>query len=170
MAGDEIITRPEVPADLDAVRLVEVAAFGRPDEAGIVDAMRGTPEEVYSIVGEVAGEVLGHAFFTRVTVAEMPSLPACALGPVAVNPGHQLDGIGGAIIRDGIERCRADGWQAMFVLGEPRYYSRFGFKLAAPLGFHYSSHDFDRAFQMLWLSAPLAGNLGGWVVYHDGYG
>ncbi len=170
MADDALITRLENPTDADAVRRVETAAFGRPDEAAIVDAIRGTPDEACSIVGELAGEVLGHAFFTRVTVAEMPSLRACALGPVAVEPGRQSEGIGGTTIRDGIERYKAEGWQAMFVLGDPRYYGRFGFELAAPVGFHYSNHDFDRAFQMQWLSGPPAGDAGGWVVYHSAFG
>ena len=89
MADDALITRLENPTDADAVRRVETAAFGRPDEAAIVDAIRGTPDEAYSIVGEVAGELVGHAYFTRVNVVEMPSLRTCALGPVAVEPPHQ---------------------------------------------------------------------------------
>jgi putative acetyltransferase len=170
MEDHELAVRLEIPADRDSIRAVETAAFGRPDEAAIVDAIRGAEDEVCSIVGEVDGEVLGHAFFTRVAAAGMPSLRACALGPVAVFPERQSDGVGGTVIREGIARCKADGWQAMFVLGDPRYYSRFGFELAASHGFHYASHDFDRAFQMKWLSGPPANVAGGWVTYHRAFG
>ena len=150
-SGADFEVRLATKADADGIRRVETAAFGRADEAGIVDAMRGTPDEVYSVVAEQGSKVVAHAYFTRVTINGMESLRGCALGPVGVEPELQSSGLGSAVIRAGIERCRATGWDVMFVLGDPGYYGRFGFELAAPSGFHYTSHDFDRGFQMQWL-------------------
>ncbi len=54
------------------------------------------------------------------------------------------------------------GWKAVFLVGEPEYYSRFGFVMAAPLGFRYESEEFDRAFQV---AEVVAGSLKGWSGY-----
>ena len=68
-------------------------------------------------------------------------------------PDAQGRGAGGALIRAGIEASRALGWELLFVLGNPAYYGRFGFVLAAPHGLHYESHAFDARFQVQELAA-----------------
>ncbi|MBC7179282.1 MAG: N-acetyltransferase [Roseovarius sp.] len=57
---------------------------------------------------------------------------ALLLGPVAVHPTHQGEGLGGLLIRDSLERAAALGWERVILVGDAPYYSRFGFsKLGA---------------------------------------
>ena len=60
---------------------------------------------------------------------------ALALAPVGVRPEHQGRGIGSALIREGLDRARDEGWTAVFVLGDPTYYQRFGFNVDAARGY-----------------------------------
>ncbi|MBJ18772.1 MAG: GNAT family N-acetyltransferase [bacterium] len=55
---------------------------------------------------------------------------------MGVDPSRQRSGVGSALIRESLRRCPEIGWQAVFLLGDPGYYARFGFGLAAPAGFH----------------------------------
>jgi putative acetyltransferase len=118
-----ITVREERPEDRDAVRRVEEAAFGRPDEADIVDALRGDPAWALSLVAEVDGEVAGHLLFSRGDRAMM-------LGPLAVEPSHQRSGVGAALMVAGLERIH----EPIVLLGHPDYYTRFGFRPAGPDG------------------------------------
>ena len=134
----------------------------------IVEAIRGTSAEVLSLVAEREGALTAHVLFSKVVQSD--SRAACALGPVAVDPPLQGGGIGDALIRAGIERLRRADWALLFVLGDPGYYRRFGFELAAPHGWHYTSHDFDRAFQVMWLVGPRTGAAGErWVEYDKAF-
>jgi putative acetyltransferase len=162
----EIAIRRERAADVAAVFAVERAAFGRADEARIVDAIRGTADELASLVADDQGRVIGHAFFSRVRIIGAGERFAAALGPVAVEPGRQAEGIGGRLIRAGIDAVR-DRFATIFVLGNPRYYGRFGFEPALPFGFTYAPGT-ERAFQVLQLSD--ARPAGGRVAYHAAFG
>jgi putative acetyltransferase len=168
--ADPVAIRVERAADKDAVFAVERAAFGQPDEARIVDAIRGTNDElaslVASLVGQDGGRIVGHVLYSRVRIAGASERFAAALGPVAVAPERQSQGIGGMLIRAGIERVRTR-FETIFVLGNPRYYARFGFELAAPYGFTFAPGA-ERAFQMLQLAG--ARPAGGRVVYHPAFG
>jgi len=76
--------------------------------------------------------VVDHILFSRVTVANSPAaFSGVGLAPVAVLPEFQRQGIGSKLIRDGLERCRQAGYDAVVILGDPAYNSRFGFVRAA---------------------------------------
>jgi putative acetyltransferase len=124
------LVRPELPSDRNAVRALHEAAFGRPVEADLVDRLRGSPGWVpeLSLVAEEAGDVVGHVLFTRAAVGGEAAL---ALGPLAVLPACQRRGIGTALVEAGLA---ATGDALVFLLGDPAYYGRFGFRLAAELG------------------------------------
>ena len=111
-------------------RLLE-AAFGRPDEADLVGALRADGDVALSLVAVADGAVAGHVLFSPMAAP----FPALALAPVAVLPERQGRGIGGALIREGLARAEARGWRGVFVLGEPAYYRRFGFDAKAAEGF-----------------------------------
>lgn len=139
---------------------IQQAAFGRPGEADLVDALRATAHPRLSLVAERKGELVGHVFFSPVALQGEAAAPACAgLAPLGVWPAAQGSGVGSALVREGLARCASLGWRAVFLLGDPAYYGRFGFELAAPRGFHYQSPAFDRGFQVREL-AP--GALAGW--------
>ena len=146
---------------------VHEAAFGRPGEAKLVARLRQEARPCISLVAEAAGRVVGHVFFSPVTIeGARPNAPdAGGLAPVGVLPDHQGRGAGSALIRAGIEASRALGWQLLFVLGNPAYYGRFGFVLAAPHGLHYESHAFDVAFQVQELTPGALAGVAGFVRY-----
>lgn len=154
--------RPEVPADHPAVAALLERAFGGPAEAAIVEALRGRVEPEVSLVALEGGRLAGHAYFSPVRVQDGERASgAIALGPVAVEPELQRSGIGSALVRAGLETCRALGEPVVFVLGHPEYYPRFGFRPAAPLGLRFLSAEYDRAFFVLELEpGALAGRRG----------
>jgi putative acetyltransferase len=126
-----MIVRLETPADIAAIRIIEEIAFGRRDEARLVDDLRAEGNAVFSLVAEEAGIIAGHAMFSRMTAP----FPALALGPVAVLPEYRRTGIAGRLIREGIAHSEAAGWAGIFVLGDPAFYRRFGFRIGKASGF-----------------------------------
>ena len=121
----------ETPDLHDAIRAVLGGAFPTAVEADLVETLRRDGDMVIALAAREGDEVVGYAALSRM-VAPMKAL---GLGPVAVAPGRQRRGIGGGLIRHAIERARADGWEAIFVVGDPAYYRRFGFETEAAAGF-----------------------------------
>ncbi len=110
------------------VRSINEAAFGRPDEAGLVDGLRAEGAVLLSLVAEMEGRIVGHSLFSRMWIDTSGGpVPATALAPMAVLPEHQRRGIGGRLIRHALDLLRARGEGAVIVLGHPGYYPRFGF-------------------------------------------
>lgn len=118
-----MIVRDETRKDESAVRQVIVAAFDQTAEADLVDALRETGDAVISLVAEDDDGIVGHILFSKLQAPDR----CIALAPVSVSPGRQNQGVGSKLIRDGLARAKNDGWQGVFLLGEPEYYGRFGF-------------------------------------------
>jgi putative acetyltransferase len=72
-------------------------------------------------------DIVGHVLFSQLSV---PGLQAASLAPVAVLPERQGQGIGSALITRGLEACRGSGVDVALVVGEPAYYTKFGFSLS----------------------------------------
>lgn len=129
--------RPESASDFHAVAVVTTEAFGRPNEARLVEALRRSPAFVpeLSLVAEDESGVVGHVLFTRISI-EGPkgSVSALALAPVSVRSANQRRGIGSALIQRGLEECRRLGHAIIIVLGHSEYYPRFGFVPAGAKG------------------------------------
>ncbi|MFF5700991.1 methyltransferase domain-containing protein [Streptomyces sp. NPDC012794] len=127
--------RPETAADSMAVRAVNLAAFGTPLEADLVDALRADPGAWLPGLSYVAegpdGSVAAHALLTRCAV---DGVPALALAPVAADPAVQRSGAGGAVVRALLAAARERGEALVLVLGHPSYYPRFGFVPASRFG------------------------------------
>lgn len=124
------VIRPEQPEDFPVVRAVNLAAFDTTVEADLVDAMRETSEYVpeLSLIAELDGQIVGHALFSEVTVEqETGELTALSLGPIAVLPEHQRQGIGSTLIEHGHRRGREMGYPFVVLIGHPWYYPRFGY-------------------------------------------
>jgi putative acetyltransferase len=114
------------------VRSVHEAAFGRPDEADLVDNLRSEGAVLLSLVAEehqeAAPQIAGHILFSRMAIETSTGpITAAALAPVAVLPDYQRRGIGEQLIRAGLDLLRVQGERIVIVLGHPDYYSRFGF-------------------------------------------
>lgn len=160
--------RAETAADRAATHEVEALAFGREAEAGLVDALRDSPEFVpaLSLVAERDGRVVGHALLSRIAIQTAEGdVPALALAPVAVHPEFQNQGIGTALVREGLERARALGHRIVVVVGHPNYYPRFGFAPARPQGLEAPFPIADPPFMALELVPGALDGVRGTVVY-----
>jgi predicted N-acetyltransferase YhbS len=123
--------RSEIPSDAEAISNVITAAFlgaehSSGSEARIVEALRKAGSLAVSLVATEKETVVGHVAFSPVTI-DGRSDGWFGLGPVAVAPGRQGEGIGSALIEAGLARLRARGSNGCVVLGEAAYYRRFGF-------------------------------------------
>lgn len=132
-----ILIREETGADAAAIAEVTVAAFETLEisshtEQFIVAALRAAGALTLSLVAELDGRVIGHVAFSPVTISDGTE-DWCGLGPVSVLPGYQRQGIGGALIREGLTRMRASGAGGCVLVGHPDYYPRFGFENPAGL-------------------------------------
>jgi putative acetyltransferase len=128
---NDVLIRGEEPADIPVVRKIVEEAFLQPAEAKLVDRLRADGEAVISAVAVDAGNVVGHVMFSRMSAP----FRALGLAPVAVKPDLQGNGIGSELIRWGLAQAKADKWQGVFVLGDPKYYERFGFSVELAGGF-----------------------------------
>lgn len=100
-----------------------------------MDALRQDGDVLSSLVAqEENGAIVGHVLFSRLGIEGNPQLRAAALAPMAVRPDRQRRGIGGALIRTGLEHCRRLDLDAVVVLGHTTYYPRFGFSAALAAG------------------------------------
>lgn len=132
MTGPTAI-RTERPADLPQIRDVNRLAFGQADEADLVDRLRADGDVLVSLVAiGTNGRIDGHVLFSRLAIAGAGGtvIDAAALAPMAVRPDCQRRGLGSALVRAGIDACRAKGLAVIVVLGHPDYYPRFGFSAA----------------------------------------
>jgi len=121
--------RPARPEDFAAIHAVEAAAFGREDEALIVETVRADGAALVELVAEEAGHIVGHILFSRMTTD--PGKQMAGLAPVAVLPDAQRRGWGQVLCRAGIDELRRMGAEAVVVLGHVHYYPRFGFSAEA---------------------------------------
>ena len=122
--------RSEGVHDAAAVRHVHLAAFPSLLEADLVARLHSDHDSVISLVADDGENVVGHVMLSRMEVeADGSALRALGLGPVAVLPAMQRRGLGSALIEAAISRAAQLGEEIVFVLGEPAYYTRFGFSV-----------------------------------------
>jgi putative acetyltransferase len=134
-----VSVRAETREDREGIREVNRRAFGRDDEARLVDALRSGGYSRLSLVAEENGKTVGHILFSELPIlTEGGRTEALALAPLAVIPDRQRQGIGSLLVRNGLKACAEAGHRIVVVLGHPDFYPRFGFsayqagKLKAP--------------------------------------
>ena len=157
--------RAERAEDHDAIASVVEAAFGSPDEARLVKALRASagylPE--LALVATDDDDVVGHVMFTLTELVDGTSI--LMLSPLAVRPDRQRRGIGSALVRKGLRGSAEHTEPLVIVEGDPRYYSRFGFVAASELGLERPYETIpEAAFQAVRLPAYV-GRARGRVVY-----
>jgi putative acetyltransferase len=160
--------REEIAEDIPGIFEINEAAFGRPEEALLVDRLRARKAFIYSLVAVQDGQLVGHALISPILIQSDTGvvIVVAGLGPVAIRPSYQKQGIGGELITTGIELCREASYSAIVVLGHPDYYPRFGFQPAARFGIS-SPYDVpDDAFMVLELEKGVIGELNGVARYH----
>jgi len=140
-----MVIRPEASSDHQAIRDVNRLAFGRDDEARLVDLLREGGYVSSSFVAESGPAVVGHILFSDLAIiSDMGTIKALALAPMAVVPELQRHGVGSELVRHGLAACHEQGHRIVIVLGHPLFYPRFGFsaELARRLDSPYSGEAF----------------------------
>jgi len=168
-AGPVERIRSEVKQDWLAVKAVHEAAFGSPAEANLVAALRRQAEPFISPVAEKDGKVVGHIMFSPVVLTGHAGRKIMRLAPMAVAPEHQRKGIGSALVRAGLERCKEFGFGAVVVLGHPAFYPRFGFSPAANFGICCEYDVPDEALMLIELLRDFLKGASGKVEYHPAF-
>lgn len=128
----KIIIRSEADSDVNAIGDVTVAAFktleiSNHTEQFIIDALRAAKALAVSLVAEMNAEIIGHIAFSPVTISDNIR-GWYGLGPLSVLPKYQRQGIGKALIQEGLSRLKAMNAQGCCLVGHPDYYRQFGFK------------------------------------------
>ena len=126
-----MLIRSETPSDLSAIRAINVAAFlqhpySNQTEHLIVEALRSAGALEISLVAEKDGVVVGHVAFSAAAIGDAAK-GWYLLGPIAVLPAYQGQGVGRALIEAGLEELRARHASGCVLVGDPAFYRRFGF-------------------------------------------
>ncbi len=156
---------PYSTEDAAAVRQVHLRAFdGREEEPRLVELLHHAEAAPVSLVAVKEGQVVGHVLFSPVRLDDKSGLQMVGLGPVGVLPEQQCKGIGSRLVREGLAVCRSAGYGAVVVLGDPGYYSRFGFVRASEYGLG-NEYGVDDHFMVAELERGTLDRMGGTVRY-----
>lgn len=123
--------RNEESKDIQQVREILKATFPTDAESKLVDMLRTHGKAIISLVAARGDQVLGHILFSPVTTAPPSEAKGIGLAPVTVRPDVQSQGIGSQLIRAGLRLSNDLGYDYCVVLGNPKYYQRFGFEKAS---------------------------------------
>lgn len=152
---DSMLIRRENPGDVEAIRGIARAAFtcsGRtsvlPPEVALIDELRSSDYflPALSLVAVNSdADVVGHVLCTR---GRVDAAPALALGPLVVLPDQQRSGVGLALMHAILGAAEALDEPLVGVLGDPGYYSRFGFRPSEEYEIKPPVAEWSRYFQV----------------------
>lgn len=159
--------RSEQPSDSDAIEALTIAAFrdaphSSHTEQFIVRELRAAGALSLSLVAEEHGAILGHVALSPITISTGAS-GWFGLGPISVAPAHQNRGIGTQLMRATLDTLREQGAAGCVLLGDPAYYSRFGFQPEPDLVLPGVPPEY---FQALSFGQPLPQGI---VTYHQAF-
>jgi len=167
MDNPGLIIRPEQPEDIPTIRHVHNLAFGQPNEADLVDALRRASVLTISLVAVQDSHIVGHIAFSPVTISsDTTTIEAIGLGPMAVLPEFQHQGIGSRLVESGLEACRQTDYGIIIVLGHPEYYPRFGFTPSKPHGIVWERDVPEEVFMVKELKEGALAQMQGVVKYN----
>ncbi len=166
----KIIIRKEQTEDFDKIREINTQSFDTEAEANLVDNLRTSGKPLISLIAETKGIITGHILFSPVElINNKHSIKIAGLAPMAVLPEFQNQGIGSALINEGLKHCKSEDYQAVVVLGHPEYYPKFGFVPSSHYGIK-SEYDVpDEVFMIIELEKDSLANHTGIVRYHEAF-
>ena len=162
-----MILRNERVTDIEAITEVTIAAFknhpiSNQTEQFIIKALRAAGALTISLVAEIDGQIVGHIAFSPVTVSD-GATGWYGLGPISVLPEYQRQGIGQALINEGLALLKDIGGQGCALVGDPNYYKRFGFR-------NYPELVHEGVPQEVFLVLPFTEKIPkGIVAFHEGF-
>ena len=147
------------PDDMASIERLYPAAFPEEDLLPLVRQLHAEAPGILSLVAEAGDAMAGHILFTLCAITGSDAR-AALLAPLAVAPEWQRKGIGSALIREGVERLKQAGVAQVYVLGDPAYYGRSGFRTETGVAPPYPlPEEYREAWQSLGLApAPLPGH------------
>ena len=155
--------------DMSAIRRVVGNAFGREDEAQLVDRLRQAPEFIpeLSLLAELEGRIVGHILLSKVWLRDSQGylLDVLAVAPVSVESSMQRKGVGGKLLLEALRRARGLGYRGAILLGHPEYYPRFGFERASKYNISLPLEHSDEAFMAMPFYEKAFPSDGGQVIY-----
>jgi putative acetyltransferase len=157
-----IAIREERPGDTAAIRELNNRAFGQDQEGNIVDALRSNGAVLLSLVALMHGDVAGHIMYSPVSVG---NITGAALGPMAVDPAHQRQGVGTRLVEAGNRKLKDSGYPFIVVVGHADYYPRFGFMPASNYGITCEWEVPDDVFMVLVLDPSQMQRVSGLARY-----
>ncbi|MFD1008922.1 MULTISPECIES: GNAT family N-acetyltransferase [Oceanisphaera] len=160
-----LICRTERPGDGDEIDEVVCTAFDREDEADLVWALREQAAISLSQVAEYEGAIIGHLAMSPVFI-NGEDIGWLALAPISVWPDCQRQGVATAMIQSVLDSANELDWAGVVLLGDPRFYSRFGFKPALELGLEYAASDTGEQLMAMAFKQPAPSGL---VTYHPAF-
>ncbi len=160
--------REEVDFDAEAIGQVHGHAFPSWEESMLVRQLRDSGNAAISLVAEWAEQIVGHILFSPVSIRSgSQEVVGLGLGPMAVLPKHQRQGIGSELVRAGMAKADDLGYPFVVVLGHPEFYPRFGFQPAKPLGITCEWDVPDNAFMILRLDDESMNGVTGLARYRQ---
>lgn len=163
----DVVIRSETSADAEAITEVTIAAFrtlaiSNQTEHFVVLALRAAGALTISLVADLGGRVIGHIAFSPVSLSDGTE-QWYGLGPVSVLPEYQGQGIGQALIREGLQRLRNRQARGCCLVGHPEYYRQFGFTNPPGLAMEGVPPE-------VFFALPFDGQTPqGTVVFHEGF-
>ncbi|HSE01382.1 MAG TPA: N-acetyltransferase [Burkholderiales bacterium] len=155
------LIRPASLEDAAAIRRVHVTAFPTAAEANVVERLRAGGKAVIEMVALDGDSVVGHIVFSPVALRPRAGVVGLGLAPLAVLPDHEKHGVGRRLIQNGLAECHRWGAGFVVVIGDPPYYTRFGFEPAAKHGLRsqYPAGDRFMVFKLEAGALPPPGTL-----------
>jgi putative acetyltransferase len=155
--------REERPDDVPTVRDLNRRAFGQDQESNIVDALRANGAALLSLVATMNDRVVGHIMYSSAVVGNC--VKGAALGPMAVLPEYQRQGIGSKLIEVGNRKLKDAACPFIIVVGHANYYPRFGFRPASEHGITCEWDVPDDVFMLLVLDHAKMEGVSGLAKY-----
>ena len=168
-----MIIRETINSDFNDIMDIQEKAFGHNKESNLVNSLLqdDSAKPLLSLLATDNGEAVGHILFTKALITgNKNSVSAMILAPLAILPHAQDKGIGGKLIKEGLQKLSKLKVDLVFVLGHPGYYPRYGFKPAGAFGFEapYPIPEKDAgAWMVQELKSGVFGEINGKVICAD---
>lgn len=128
-----MLIRKAVASDSDDIANCTYAAFKNGAEVRLIRQLRTEEDVLLELVAERAGAVVGHVLVSKLKLSPDVGLRCAGVAPLSVLPPHQSGGIGSGLMREVLAQSDLLGLDALFLLGDPSYYKRFGFQTTSIL-------------------------------------